>query len=132
MPAVFVPGNSLLPDDSLPWRFVLHSFVPSGDSSYTYTNGDHSESMGLLLGVDVTVTDSISTPQIFLTVDLTGCQFYRDSQTIGEGAGIDFAWRGQLPMYPNEHLNWTLTGTDSHCTVGLTAWGVVGPWFQSP
>jgi hypothetical protein len=79
----------------------------------------------LLLGVDWTATQGTGSYNVYAQV-ASGPIFYWDSQSIGEGNGVTYAWRGQLIVNPGEQLSCQIVGGSSTAVLGIIAWGLQG------
>lgn len=121
-----VPGNTLFWPNSLPERFISSSQTGTS-GSYQHIPNVNIPGGQLILGIDFVASGS-EPIQLFVNAQgPSGIQFYYDSQSTGEGNGVRFVWRGQLPLHASETLsvNWTASGSiATYCT----AWGLVLPY----
>lgn len=124
MTALAVPGNSGLPDDAFTWRFLGGpEVIEVYDSTFTV----NALSKGVLLGADLTMTGATGVGPCFASLAIGGVTFYWDSQSTGEGSGITFAWRGQLPIIGGDQLHWYASQPGSDLSVSSVMWGYVNP-----
>lgn len=94
----------------VPWRSTGWTSLAGGPFTWTL----HNEAEPLLViveGIDLVVQDETDT-QWFASfcVNATDNAFYYDSQSIGEGNGVYFPWRGSLTLYPGDELIAQATG----------------------
>lgn len=128
MPAVFVPGGPYIPPGTAPLR-LLH-VNGTGSSEFDALQTNTSGRMWVVCGIDAVCTDLGSVSAIECDASVGGVTFYHDSQSIGEGGGVTFAWRGQHQMYPEDDLLVTLKQLDVTTEANVMAWGleIQNPW----
>lgn len=123
MTALVVSGNSGLPDDAFPFRFKQGPVPISVFSFSKAFNQMHA----VLLGGDLTMTGAAGIGPCFASMALGGVIFYWDSQSTGEGQGITFAWRGQLPLGHGDVITWAAQQPASDLSVSCVMWGYFLP-----
>jgi hypothetical protein len=119
MAALVVSGNSLLTDDSFPF---IQRGAASSVSSYTTTITGPAHACYLVLGFDFALGPD-EPVQTWFTAANGSSVFYRDSQSTGEGLGVTYAWRGQLPITSGFGLTLACT-MFSTISLGWIVWGI--------
>lgn len=102
MPAVFVPGGPYLPPGSLPFRPMANDEEGTSSLSSIYTNA--TPALMVIAGIDVTAQNGSAAGPLFCSCAIGTAVFYWDSQSIGEGGGVTFSWRGAHMLFPDETL----------------------------
>lgn len=129
MTALSVPSSNALPAKHFGLRLIsyhtsaagfLQSYSPGWGGAMTYC-----------LGIDVTAVQGTSPEQTFVDMLINGSCFYHDSQSIGEGAGVTYSWRGQLPISTGETLTVIGTSADTE-NWSCVAWGIWGVYQPYP
>lgn len=117
-------GGGLMPS-AHPYRIGTYQ----GTTAFRNASfGNAFSGTALLLGVDAAATDA-EPIQCFLALGITGCQwFYTDSQSTGEGLGVRWTWRGQIPIYENDVFYYRFSASGP-INFGITAWGTWGNWI---
>lgn len=134
MPPSFVPSANLWAPNSIPQRMFSKSESGATSHTFDYYAALPAGHNGIILGIDVICTDFPTVSDIVVNYFINNIAFYHDSQTIGEGAGVDYAWRGQLPYLNGEHVKATVVGSAASTTVSCVMWGLVmdfdGTWSE--
>jgi hypothetical protein len=125
------PGNALYWPDSKPFyrQFQANLTAPA---TATFSLASYPGNTVVFLGIDVVIT-ATATGQFnvaFSAIALAN-YFYYDSQSIGQGGGIRFQWRGMLGVAgsSNVQVQALLVGTSA--VWAGTAWGIVLPFASS-
>lgn len=113
-----------------PARWVATGEVLTTSFDVSFTPPAVQASTWLLTGVDWTATQAQPVhcfTHLALGPEIT--IFYWDSQSTGEGLGVRWSWRGDLPLFPGDEL--IIHGDSSAAIVwSATAWGILAP--ESP
>lgn len=117
-----VPSSNLWFEGAYALRLVSHSETSTG-GSVTFDTGDNPSPRPIILGVDF-VASGFEPIQCFVNLQVpTGIQVYYDSQSTGEGLGVRFPWRGQIPVLDGEDVTaeFSSSGTINWY---VTVWGL--------
>lgn len=127
MAALSVPGVTLMGGELRPKRFAAGtSSTSSLEVSYAVGIG---QSQILVLGVDITATQAEPVGPLFASAGITDTgPFYWDSQSTGEGLGVTFSWRGQMPVFAGETVYANISGSSLGAVLCAYIWGVIGPF----
>ena len=118
-----VPSSNLWIPYSFPRRFISYSGTGT-NISQTVTNNVFINSMYVILGCDLVASGS-EPVQCFVNLQIPqGVQVYYDSQSTGEGLGVRFPWRGQIPLFYNDTLE---VDVSSNASINwyITVWGLL-------
>jgi len=81
----------------------------------------------LLLGIDVVASDA-EPVHCWVGYEIpAGYRAYWDSQSTGEGLGVRFPWRGQVPLLPTEYVVLHLR-SDTSIDWSWVLWGLLSPF----
>lgn len=129
MAGLTIPSSNALTEGHFGGLFLIHTATTS---SFTYTyNPPEAAAMSYVLGVDMVAARATVTTQCFCDMYILTSAFYHDSQSIGEGGGVTFSWRGQIPLISGQTL--TVDGeSDSDAHWSVVAWGIWGPYQPYP
>lgn len=119
-----VPSSNLWFDDAFPLRLISYAVTSSG-GTVTYDTGPEPAPLAIILGCDIVASGS-EPIQCFVNLQIpTGIQVYYDSQSTGEGLGVRFPWRGQIPLADGEDVSVQFSSSGS-INWYVTVWGVTG------
>lgn len=124
MPAVFVPGGPYLYPNTVPVRLINYQVDGAGGTAEAFFPNE-TGGFVLICGIDATATGDPSSGPIDCDFTLNGTNFYHDSQSIGEGRGITFSWRGMHILKDLEDLQVFMHLGVNTANVGFLAWGLV-------
>lgn len=127
------PGNSLYWPETKPFVNAFAGSLGAGAQNETFEPSSYPNAVYTLLGID-TVCSGAEPSQITMAFWLgaAATQFYYDSQSTGEGLGVRFSWRGQLPVragYPAGITGNVISGPAVDWS-GIF-WGLVMPFAQA-
>lgn len=113
---------------TFPVRMLAHSVAATASDDTFFTNS-HGGVMIVQCVDAVASQNGSSTPQLAVYYDIAGHRFYFDSQSIGEGEGIRFTWRGGHVLRPGDQLgvHFYVIGAGV-CDWSVVATGVAGPF----
>ena len=124
MPAVFVPGGPYLPPGTFPLRLFSANYSAVASATTTFIN--EVNALVIIAGIDAVATNGSAAGPVYTDFFLQGVDFYHDSQSIGEGQGVTFSWRGAHLLEPGEQLDAQMVcisgEIDSMSAVG---WGII-------
>lgn len=109
----------------------FNELAGSLDSTYEFTT---EQVVYVVCGIDATATTTDPTQvQMDFSLSSTG-SFYHDSQSEGEGLGVNFSWRGALPMFSFETLeiHGQIISGESPTLWACVAWGYLMPQQARP
>lgn len=132
MPAVFVPGGPYIPPNTQQIRLANSKSTDSDDLVATFDN--FTGGLVVICGVDMVIQRDSAGGPYFAHCDIDGALFYWDSQSVGEGRGITFSWRGAQMLFPDETATFHLEVFPDGATKGIVAWGLVAklPLYLPP
>jgi hypothetical protein len=82
----------------------------------------------LVLGIEL-IASGASPVQCFANFQVpSGSMVYYDSQSIGEGLGVRFVYRGQAVLLEDESMAVTFSATGGSPQWSLSAWGLALPF----
>jgi hypothetical protein len=102
-----------IPPDAIEQDFIHYAVSASGTTA-SWHNLDTLQVVWMLTHIDCTCT--VTSPSQWYceaTIRSVGYPFFHDSQSIGEGLGISFYWRGALVIPSNDYLDVKLTQISS-------------------
>ena len=121
-------GASVPYHTGMPRRFVSDSFSNANVFTKSVANNGQGE-LWVITNIDSVAKGSSGQQQFCDYLLSPGGDFYHDSQSIGEGGGVWFSWRGALPMYNGDELVLSLQSSDTAVTLSHIASGFVIPWY---
>ncbi len=128
MSAPEAASSNLWEPDALPIRLMSHAETSTG-MSVIASLAAFTGSSAVVLGVDI-VAAHAEPVQCFVEVQIpNGILVYYDSQSAGEGLGVRFTYRGQVPLLAGEGMT-VHTSTAGGATIDwyATAWGLLQPY----
>lgn len=117
-----VPSSNLYIPYANPRRLLTYSATGTGFTQ-TVNNTATLAPYWLILGCDI-VASGAEPVQCFVNLQVpAGQQIYYDSQSTGEGLGVRFPYRGQVPVLPNESFA-VQVSSSAAITWYATVWGL--------
>lgn len=117
-----------MPELALPWKSLGG---PENISTYEHDIVPNALRY-VVLGIDLTMTGVDTIGPCFCSFAIGGHIFYWDSQSTGEGLGITFGWRGQIPIQKGDVLIIAADQPSTDLVVSSIAWGYCYPPRQIP
>lgn len=104
MTATDIAASNLYWPNTVPFRYTRLSTTSTGTTDTIFQPAWGNGGI-VVLGFDL-VAWNANPVQCFCRLDLpTNCAVFYDSQSAGEGNGIRFTWRGQIPLGPSESFS---------------------------
>lgn len=103
MTATDIAASNLYWPGTVPLRYIRANSLSSG-STDTIAQPAWANGGCIILGLDL-VAAGAEPSQCFCSFSVpNNCTIFYDSQSTGEGNGIRFTWRGQIPLGPSESM----------------------------
>lgn len=125
MTATDIASSNLFWPGAVPLRLISHTESSTGK---TLVSAPAAWGAGgqIILGMDATAWGT-SPDQCFAQFYVpTSTSVWYDSQSIGEGLGIRFTWRGQIPIGTSETVSFYFNAA-SATNWAVSVWGLLTP-----
>lgn len=113
---------------TFPVPMLHHSVSGVASDDTTFTN--HHGGLMVVQCIDATAgAVSADTPQLIVSFSISGVVFYYDSQSIGEGLGVRFSWRGAqiIEQFGDLEVSFLSLG-GGNVNWAVMASGIAGPF----